>query len=83
MKLIIQPSGRAQCVYSEALNLSSLGQLNIRRGSHVEPSSNGLWTADLSPVNGPLLGPFSHRSQALDAEQQWLEENWMGCKQAG
>ena len=77
MKLIIQPSGKTQCVYSEALNLSALGQLSIRRGSHVEPTSDGQWTADLSPVNGPLLGPFSHRSRALDAEQQWLEENWM------
>lgn len=82
MKLIVQPSGKTQCVYSEAVDLSTLGQLNIRRGSHVEPTGDGQWTADLSPVNGPLLGPFAHRSEALDAEQQWLEEHWLevGCK---
>lgn len=30
------------------------------------------WWADLSPVNGPLLGPFLSRSSALEAEVEWL-----------
>ena len=29
----------------------------------------------LAPVNGPRLGPFVLRTEALDAERVWLEEN--------
>lgn len=49
----------------------------IARGAHVEPDPEGRWVADLSPVRGPVLGPFSLRSQALQAEQEWLEANWL------
>ena len=35
------------------------------------------WLADLSPVNGPVLGPFDRRSEALAAELAWLEANWL------
>ena len=77
MQLVIDPRGRVRCIYSEALDLHALGQPSIRRGSHVEPTADGRWTADLSPVDGPILGPFSSRSQALDAETRWLEENWL------
>lgn len=31
--------------------------------------------ADLSPVGGPLLGPYQRRSEALAAEVQWLAEH--------
>ena len=77
MQLIVQRSGVVRCVYGEELDLRSLGTLSIQRGSHVEPCHDGQWTADLSPVNGPLLGPFTRRSDALAAERQWLEEHWL------
>ena len=77
MQLVIQPDGSVRCVYSETLDLHALGNLNISRGSHVEPDSNGNWFADLSPVAGPCLGPFSRRSDALAAEHCWLEEHWL------
>ena len=77
MQLLIQPDGLVRCVYAETLDLASLGQLMIQRGSHVEPDANGHWLADLSPVNGPVLGPFSLRSDALAAERAWLEANWL------
>ena len=57
--------------------LSELGRLTISRGSQVEPTDAGYWTADLSPVGGPLLGPFESRSAALAAEREWLEQNWL------
>ena len=75
MQLLISPTGSVACIYSEDLNLLSLGPLAIARASHVEPSSQGLWQADLSPVLGPLLGPFQRRSEALAAEVAWLEQN--------
>ena len=77
MQLLIEPSGNCRCVYSEAIDVRQIGETSIRRGSHVEPTSDGRWTADLSPVNGPSLGPFSTRSEALDAEVEWLLENWL------
>jgi hypothetical protein len=77
MHLVIRPDGSARCVYSETLDLHVLGRLNIARGSHVEPDPSGQWFADLSPVSGPRLGPFSHRSDALAAEHDWLEGHWL------
>jgi hypothetical protein len=77
MQLLIKPDGGIRCLYDEALDLHGLGQLQIERGSHVEPNADGLWMADLSPVAGPLLGPYPNRSAALDAEREWLEANWL------
>jgi hypothetical protein len=72
MELIIGTNGDARCIYGEELNLSALGEVQIRRASHVEPDELGQWWADLSPVSGPKLGPFTHRSSALEAEVAWL-----------
>ncbi len=77
MELLIETNGSIRCVYDETLPLGSLGRLSITRGSHVEPSSSGQWTADLTPVNGPVLGPFNSRSEALRAEHEWLGQNWL------
>jgi len=77
MQLMIKPSGTVRCLYGEELDLHQLGSLAIARGSHVEPNSQGQWTANLAPVNGPRLGPFASRSEALAAEREWLEANWL------
>ena len=73
MDLVISPQGDVRCVYAEAIDLRVLGTLSIARASHVEPSADGGWMADLAPVGGPNLGPFEQRSDALAAEQFWLE----------
>jgi hypothetical protein len=78
MELRIDRHGRVECVYGEAIDLSTLGPLTIRRASHVEPDEQGRWWADLAPVGGPRRGPFAHRSEALRAEQVWLAEHWLG-----
>jgi hypothetical protein len=78
MQLRIDPDGTVRCIYGEAIDLSALGMPAIRRASHVEPDDDGRWWADLSPVSGPRLGPFSARSLALDAERAWLEAHWWG-----
>ena len=77
MDLLIEPSGTVRCVFGEQIDLGQLGRLSIRRGSHVEPTHDGQWTADLSPVQGPLLGPFPTRTAALNAEVTWLQEHWL------
>ena len=75
MNIYVRPDGTAQCVYTEAIDLATLGALDIRRASHVEPlaSQPGKWSADLAPVGGPVLGPFNTRAAALAAEVAWLE----------
>ncbi len=77
MKIVVTPDGMMRTVYCEAIELHKLGSIDIRRGSHVEPTADGRWMADLSPVDGPMLGPFDIRSEALDAELQWLNDHWL------
>jgi hypothetical protein len=73
MQLLFRTTGQVHCLYDEALDLSALGPATIRRASHVEPDEAGVWWADLAPVAGPKLGPFTRRSEALAAEAAWLE----------
>lgn len=77
MQLVISRQGVVSCIYAESIDLTSLGGLSITRGSHVEPDANGHWRVDLSPVGGPVLGPFALRSAALAAEHAWLESFWL------
>jgi hypothetical protein len=77
MQILIDPGGTVRCLYSEAIELGALGPLQIRRASHVEPTADGQWLADMSPLSGPLLGPFVCRSEALAAEEVWIVEHWL------
>jgi hypothetical protein len=77
MDLLVCPDGTIRAIYAEDIDLGLLGGASIRRASHVEPDEQGRWSADLSPVNGPVLGPFHRRSDALQAEQSWLQANWL------
>jgi hypothetical protein len=72
MQLIVDQRGGVHCLYGETITLAALGDLAIRRASLVEPEG-AEWFADLSLVQGPKLGPFSLRSEALRAEVEWLE----------
>jgi hypothetical protein len=76
-ELVVRTGGEVLCLYDEAIDLTSLGILRIARASHVEPDEHGKWWADLAPVNGPVLGPFTRRSDALEAERHWLQRNWL------
>jgi hypothetical protein len=80
MDLVVAPDGSVKAIYDEALDLATLGRLSIRRASHVEPTPEGRWQADLRPVSGPLLGPFDRRSEALNAEHAWLDLHWLGSR---
>jgi hypothetical protein len=70
------PDGTITTIYSEAIDLAALGAVQIERASHVEPTDDARWTADLAPVGGPVLGPFARRSEALAAEIEWLDR-WL------
>jgi len=62
-------------IYSDDLaGFMEQGKTTIKRASHVEPCEGG-WKADLTPVNGPVLGPFKKRAVALQEEVNWLLAN--------
>lgn len=70
---IIVKNGSIRYIYSDDfIPLMKQGYSTTQRVSHVEPIENG-WQADLSPVNGPILGPFVMRNDALTAEVNWLK----------
>ena len=75
MELVVDAEGDVRCVYGEELDLREIGKLQITPASHVEPDRDSFWWADMGPVDGPVLGPYGSRSEALAAERGWLE----GC----
>ena len=85
MSLLINEDGSVSYVYDDRLAGAFAGEeQETTRVSHVEPydGSGGAafaarhpgtwWTADMGPVDGPVLGPFRTRQEALDAEREWL-----------
>jgi|GEM_PF-412676 hypothetical protein len=77
MLLNVSNGGVIRMIYSDDLAcLLGEGVGSINRASHVEPGIGG-WFADLSPVKGPNLGPFALRADALAAEVNWLELNYI------
>jgi len=76
MELVIQSNGDITTIYSEVLDLAELGIQRIERASHVEPDEQGHWWAEI--IDGPKLGPFDRRSEALSAEVAWLLKHRLG-----
>lgn len=77
MEIVITPAGAVRAIYGEEIPLESLGPPQIARASAVEPTADGAWVADLAPVSGPVLGPFTRRSDAVAAEIEWLRCHWL------
>jgi hypothetical protein len=74
--IAIEQDGSLTFVHSDqvAAMLAPLGQVTIKRASHVEPNEQAQWEADMSPSGGETLGPFPTRTQALSAEVEWLNK---------
>jgi len=72
MELVVDAGGDVRCIYDEALDLREIGKLQITRASHVEPDAESYWWADMGPVDGPVVGPFRSRTEALEAERAFL-----------
>lgn len=76
----IKPNGTVEFIYDDHLaGLLRQGKATIERASHVEVGDpvQGqdplAWYASM--VNGPVLGPYSTRQAALDAEVEWINRN--------
>lgn len=74
IEVYIDTDGTVQFVYSDDAAAMLAGETETsetQRASHVEPEGDN-WCADLAPVGGPKLGPFTTRAEALGAEVAWL-----------
>lgn len=76
MTIQICPEGDLIAIYCDPMKIMiDLGRTVIKRASHVEPNNAGLWTADMAPVGGPVLGPYETREEALLAEVAWIQDS--------
>lgn len=75
VEIVVLPDGSLQMIHDDDVSAQvfDASEATVRRASHVEPECMA-WIADLSPVDGPLLGPFPTRREALEAEVAWLRE---------
>ena len=76
-QIIVGRDGTVRMIYDDTLVniMAEIGRATVKRASHVEPDDNGKWYADMAPVNGPILGPFNLRAEALKAEVEWLNSH--------
>ena len=75
MIISIDNKGGVRAIYTDDFPWHALGKTLVQRASHVEPDHLGLWCADLTLSNGPKIGPFAKRADAIAAEVRWLERN--------
>jgi hypothetical protein len=75
-RITFDADGTARFIHDDDIAglLREIGPVEVKRASHVEPYGDG-WTVDMSPVGGPLLGPFETRAFALAFEVEWLKQN--------
>jgi hypothetical protein len=75
MIISIDTQGNVRGIYTDDFPWLELGKALVQRASNVEPDHLGLWWADLSLSNGPKIGPFARRADAIAAEIAWLEKH--------
>ncbi len=75
-QIAVSDNGELQFVYSDMLyaTLKDLGDTKIQRASHVEPLDGENWYATLLDGSKTVLGPFTQRQSALQAEIEYLQE---------
>jgi hypothetical protein len=66
-------NGEVVYIYEDGHPLMQLGNPFIKRASHVEPTKEGMWVADMAPVGGSALPAQVFRAGALDLEMTWLK----------
>lgn len=76
IRIAIPADGNVQLIYKDEVAdvIKALGHATTARASHVEPTADGRWQADISPVGGPMLPPTDTRQESLDLEVAWLNE---------
>lgn len=74
--IAVRPDGQVAFLYDDALGALLLeGEGRVLRASHVEPTPDGRWQADLAPIGGPKLPTTRSRLASIHAEIHWLEQH--------
>ena len=72
MNIVFTPQGVGRCLYTEAIDLSTLGKLRVERALRVEFDNRlGVWRA--KDRSGFALFTAPTRQQCLDWETRYLE----------
>ncbi len=67
--ILVMPDGMAHCLYTEAIDLSAIGKLQIRRASTIEfDNESQLWR--VRDMAGKGLHSSSSRDECIDWEQE-------------
>ncbi len=70
--LTINADGAGSCLYSELIDLQSIGALDIRRASHIE-FNNATQEWEAKSLKGVVLFSAGSRSACVEWEQHSLE----------
>lgn len=52
------------------------GKVKVKRASNVEPTEDGKWQANMSPIGGEKLEKKDKRKDALKEEVEYLENRF-------
>ena len=69
--LTFDPAGNARCLYTEAVDLNSIGPLEIRRASNIE-FNNQSQQWEVKDLDGKILFSNPSRVRCLDWEHQYF-----------
>ena len=73
MNITFHLNGTAHCLYTEAIPLQSIGQLEMTRASHIEFNQESQeW--EVRDTDNQLLYSNTSRSACLDWEQQHFNQ---------
>ncbi len=79
MLIVIESNGMLKHIYSDDFKIPHLGGGKIERASNVEPVHSGSESGWLVKIKeGPYLGPYARRDEALQREIDWLEAHDLG-----
>lgn len=73
MDLIIDPDGTGHCLYSEILDLRSLGPIECRRASHIEFDQKSQRWQVLTPDRSKVLFSWDSRKGCENWERSHLQ----------
>lgn len=66
------PDGSLLFIYEDEHPCLDLGRALTQRASHVEPTEDGMWQADMGPIGGPKLNKTVAREASLLSEMIWI-----------
>lgn len=81
--ITFRQDGTMEHIYNEELTKKIISPdfetIEIRRATVVEPDPEnpGTWYADLTKSGGPFVKGFKNRSEAIEYEIKYLNENYL------